>query len=256
MNNFKHSQDIYLIDGTLSGLLTLVHITYKNKILPKEIYSEEEYKDNLFDTPIYIETDTKKALEVLSLIKRKIGPLAEDTIFLAFLSNNKNKYKIIYDFIYHGFINGAKINYLRTIPVVTEIQKLSKNVKHEAHKFKGFVRFAKMKNEVLYSKIKPDNDVLELISQHFKYRLKHEYWCIIDERRNKGAFYNKKQIEIVENIDLKSLELNKNSDEDIYEELWKKFYKSVNIKERKNTRCQMNFMPKKYWSNILEVSNE
>ena len=32
------------------------------------------------------------------------------------------------------------------------------------------------------------------------------------------------------------------------------FFKTISIKERKNPRCQMQFMPKKYWKNLLEVN--
>ena len=45
-----------------------------------------------------------------------------------------------------------------------------------------------------------------------------------------------------------------NSNEDEYEKMWKTFIKAVTIKERKNLRCQRNFMPKKYWKNLLEVN--
>ena len=35
-----------------------------------------------------------------------------------------------------------------------------------------------------------------------------------------------------------------------------KFHKTIGIKERENRRCQQNFMPKKYWKNMLEMENE
>ena len=40
------------------------------------------------------------------------------------------------------------------------------------------------------------------------------------------------------------------------EELWKSFFKTIAIKERVNKKCQQNFMPKKYWKNILEMEDE
>ena len=45
-----------------------------------------------------------------------------------------------------------------------------------------------------------------------------------------------------------------NSEKEI-QELWKTFYKTVAIKERKNERCRMNFMPKKYWKYIIELED-
>ena len=38
--------------------------------------------------------------------------------------------------------------------------------------------------------------------------------------------------------------------EKMYQELWKMFFKTISIKERKNPRCQMQFMPKKYWKDL------
>ena len=40
------------------------------------------------------------------------------------------------------------------------------------------------------------------------------------------------------------------------EKLWKEFFNTIGIKERKNLKCQKNFMPKKYWKNIIEMEKE
>ena len=51
------------------------------------------------------------------------------------------------------------------------------------------------------------------------------------------------------------IDIKKFDSEDYYEDMWKEFYKTIGIKERKNDRCRMNFMPKKYWKYIVEVSD-
>ena len=38
--------------------------------------------------------------------------------------------------------------------------------------------------------------------------------------------------------------------------MWKSFYDTIGIKERNNERCRMNFMPKKYWKYIVEMSDK
>ena len=38
----------------------------------------------------------------------------------------------------------------------------------------------------------------------------------------------------------------------IYQNLWKMFFKTIAIEERENARCQMQFMPKKYWQDLIE----
>ena len=37
-----------------------------------------------------------------------------------------------------------------------------------------------------------------------------------------------------------------------YAGLWKNFVDSIAIRERENPRCQMNFMPKRYWKHMTE----
>ena len=54
-----------------------------------------------------------------------------------------------------------------------------------------------------------------------------------------------------ENITLKTLGAIEKEKE--VENLWVTFFNTIGIKERKNTRCQMNFMPKKYWKYIIEM---
>lgn len=256
MNKFIQTNDIYIIDDSIIGFLTLVHTTYKNKRLPEKIYDELNYKDNIFDSPVYIKEDINKALYMKKLIITKLNENIFNEISLAILSNNKEKYNIIYDFLYNAFIHGTKINYLRTIKSVTDLQKLIKNITRESHRFKGFIRFSKTSENVFFAKIKPDNNILFLVANHFKNRLKNEKWCIIDEKRNIGAFYYNNKLQIINNLEISSVNISKSKEEETYEKLWKQFYKSVNIKERKNTKCMMNFMPKKYWENILEVKNE
>ena len=46
-------------------------------------------------------------------------------------------------------------------------------------------------------------------------------------------------------------------DEELFQqELWKSFFKTIGINERKNKKVQINFMPKKYWKYIIEMEDE
>lgn len=42
------------------------------------------------------------------------------------------------------------------------------------------------------------------------------------------------------------------SSEVAYQELWKLFFNTIAIRERTNPKCQMQFMPKKYWQDLIE----
>ena len=104
--------------------------------------------------------------------------------------------------------------------------------------------------------MEPTNNVLFLVSSHFQKRLKNEYWMIKDTKRRIISIYDKKNFYIVAEEELKSRITKESKDEKKIEELWKLFYKTIGITERKNDRCRMNFMPKKYWKFMTEMRDE
>ena len=58
------------------------------------------------------------------------------------------------------------------------------------------------------------------------------------------------------NSDSFSLHTTNNSDnEDKYKNMWTLFYNTIGIESRKNDRCRMNFMPKRYWKYITEMED-
>ena len=42
-------------------------------------------------------------------------------------------------------------------------------------------------------------------------------------------------------------------EEQKYQELWSSFFKTIAIKERTNQRLQMQYLPKKYWQDLVEL---
>ena len=129
-------------------------------------------------------------------------------------------------------------------------------VSRENHKFKGFTRFKKHENDIYYAEINPTNNILFLLSNHFKKRLSTEFWIIKDVNRGLYSIYNKENFIIASDNEFKMNKFKLSDDEKTFEELWIEFYNTIGIKERKNDRCRMNFMPKKYWKYITEMSDE
>ena len=70
------------------------------------------------------------------------------------------------------------------------------------------------------------------------------------------AIYDKINVYIInaDDIDINIKDYSNNEKQ--IQDLWKTFYKTVSIKERRNDRCRMTFMPKKYWKYIIEVRDE
>lgn len=100
--------------------------------------------------------------------------------------------------------------------------------------------------------MQPDHNVLPLIAKHFKARYADQRWLIYDGRRKYGIYYDLEKVEEVK-LDFADLQndfaLNEIFDEDesLYQQLWKQYFKSVNIAARKNTKLHVQHMPKRYW---------
>jgi probable DNA metabolism protein len=90
---------------------------------------------------------------------------------------------------------------------------------------------------------------------HFTSRFPNEAFIIHDTKRNVLGLYDgsvAKEI-CAEN---KQVTVYLSDDELNFKKLWKTYYDSVNIKERRNPRLRASFMPKRYWVNLPETQAE
>lgn len=244
---------IYIYDDTLVGLLNLIKKLLKKRIIPTNI-KPYNYQFNIFEKSFYLEVE-----EDTNIIKDIIKYLGQDifnTIFYLYISNDNNKELLIYTFFTHSLKYKNKVYNLRNLVGMNKILKITQYVRRENHKMKGFVRFKELSNKVLYAEICPENNILFILSKHFKKRLKKEFWMIKDVKRNIISIYDKKDFIILSTDEIKLLNISSSLEEENIESLWKTFYNSISIKERYNNRCRMNFMPKKYWKYITEVRDE
>lgn len=245
--------NVYLYNGDFLYLLSLIKYLCQFKIKPDNI-KDNSFSPSLFDNTINLNIIVND--NIVDSFIDSIGANNFKIIFYTFLSNNINKDLIIYYFYLNALKYKDNIIYMRNLKCVSESLKIAKYVKHEAHKYKGFVRFKELENNVLYAEIEPTNDVLYIISKHFELRLKNEYWIIKDMKRNKLSVYDKNNFFIISGDNFKLFNNNLSEEELDTEKLWKEFYKTIGIETRKNDRCRMNFMPKKYWKYIIEMSDE
>ena len=245
--------NIYIYDGGFISFISLVVELLKKRIIPSDIKLINSYDVGLFDNEIFIRVDNEE--ENIYLLKSKISKQALYGIYNTFLSNNKNKEMIIYNFLINYFKYGNKVFNMRRIDSVNELINTSKYVRGEAHKLKGFLRFSKMKNNFYYAKFESVNNVIGILAIHFSKRLKEDNFIIHDTKREIYAIYDKKKIIYLTNDEIIDLNLEKDG-EDMIEDLWKTFYKTIGISLRENKKCRQNFMPKKYWKNMLEMEDE
>ena len=243
---------MYIYDGTFLNLLSLITFLIKNNIKPTNIVNSN-YEPTLLDEIININIVNNP--KIINNIKNIWGLEIYKIMLYVYFSEDSYKELIIY-YLYLNCLKYKRntLN-MRNLKCVSKSLKIAKYVSNEAHKLKGFVRFKELESKVLYAEISPTNNCLLILSEHFKKRLSHEYWLIKDVKRNMISIYDKKNYYIIPASNLKlNIELNKNELE--FADLWCTFYNTIGIKERYNAKLRLNFMPKKYWRYILEMSDE
>ncbi len=246
-------KNVYIYDGDFLSLLNTITYLLKNNLKPENI-KKYNYNPTLFENIINLSINLNE--EIIEKAITHFGTMIVSRMYYVFLSEEENKELIIYYFFRNALKYSNKVLYYRNLKCVSEVWRISNYVIHETHKLKGFLRFKELEKNVLYAEMEPTNDILFLISCHFKKRLNNEFWIIKDNKRKIFSIYDKKEFIIVREEEFEMTIDKESSNEKEIEKLWKIFYKTIGIKERKNDRCRQNFMPKKYWKYITEVREE
>jgi probable DNA metabolism protein len=126
-------------------------------------------------------------------------------------------------------------------------------VTREIDRIKGFLRFMENDRGVLYAPYSPDNDITDLIAPHFAERFKSQRFVIHDTKRKVAAMYDGKNL-VMFNADNADIYLSEY--EKAFENLWKQYYKSVNITERPHEKQMKGYMPVRYWKFLPEKQDE
>jgi probable DNA metabolism protein len=249
----------YLYDQSFEGLLTCVyHHWYTEKA--DGIFSEGMYQLDLSRYAMTVETDGEKASRVLNAVTEKLSIWDAKRVYQTFCSCVPEKEMKILRYIAYGFEKGPKIRLLHGDPIVKAVEEAEGKVGLEVHRYCGLIRFSETYDQeknafVLYSKIEPDNDVLEFLAPHFSDRFKSEPFIIHDLKRGKALLALERKWEIVSlTADESEGLLNKTECEHDYAALWKQYFDVMATRERINPKCQKNFMPVRYWKHLTEAN--
>ncbi len=258
------TKKIFMCEDSIDGIFTAIYEAWSSRYGHNNMYIQvqtpeaENFNMQLFSEYIYIAANMEKAAKVSRAIKEKISEEAYGMVCHAVLSDQADKGDMIYRFLILGFSLGAKVvNYLSN-DIVLNIFNLNRNVLNESHHFLGFLRFTESVDKILSARIKPRNDILRLIATHFSDRFAMENFVIYDEKRRTAVVHRSGFPWIyvmADEINLdKFWEVSEREEE--FQSLWKTFFNTIAIKERKNNKLQRNNLPLRFRSNMLEFLSE
>jgi probable DNA metabolism protein len=162
----------------------------------------------------------------------------------------------------------------RSDPAVERVLTVSARVYLEIHRLTGLLRFtpAGQNNPPgLYAaRCAPDYFILPALAEHFRIRFGAVPWLIIDEKRSLALACDGKRAELVSSQAALALSGKKagtppppapafpfSACGDVsgaWEELWRKYHRSINNESRENPRLQRRFMPVRYWKYLPECN--
>jgi probable DNA metabolism protein len=242
-----------LYDGSLEGFLTAVFEAYERKFQVHSIRKEGNLMQNLFGESLFIEADKTKANRVWEGFKSKVTGIGTDYVLCALLSELPDVEDALLGFIKHVFSHPENVETDYSDLNVLQLERVSKMVHRERHRMKAFIRFQLTKDGIYYAAVDPDFNVLPILISHFKNRYADQHWLIYDLKRKYGIYYNLNTVETIH------LEFNEgdiavafDEKEELYQQLWKDYFKSVNIASRKNMVLHIRHVPKRYWKYLTE----
>ncbi|EHQ30871.1 TIGR03915 family putative DNA repair protein [Mucilaginibacter paludis] len=244
-------------DGSFEGILTAIFEIYARKLEMVKLLKQGSHSAAMFTYELNIPTDESRAKRVLAGLIKKIGSAGVQRLYVAYLSEINDSDNPIIGYIRYVFDSERPVEDDYSNKYVLRISEIVRMVRREKHRMEAFVRFQKLKDETFYATIDPDFNVLPLILRHFRKRYADQKWLIYDTRRGFGLYYDLHQVEYI-TLDFSEQAVGSNivcqyeSDEAIYQVLWKDYFKSVNITERKNNKLHLRHVPKRYWKNLTE----
>lgn len=247
-----------LCEDSVEGIFTGVYDIYEKKydrscIELKVPGNNENYQ--LFTTEEVVETDFEKAKKVANTIKKRFGNEVYYSLVRVAFSLEKDKADVIFHTICYGITYNKDERLLENIAYgpIGRVFQINRQVKNEANRFVELTRFEEVKGGVLFAQIEPEQYILPLLAPHFTDRLKNENFVIYDVNRKTALVYERnKGWGIYENLMLQRENMNFVEWEDEIQNLWKIFFKSIAIEERKNTKLQKNVLPLKFRKNMTE----
>lgn len=254
----NREKSILVYDGSFEGMLTCIFTVFEQKLCVSSIYVEQNVQQHMFSTPVEILTESDKAERVKKGLLTKIGASAYRQLYFAYLSESLGIEMKILEYAQLAFRKGnfSPKNYGE--PVILWMAQTAKKVSREKHRMEAFVRFKLTKDKIYFSQIEPDFNVLPVILKHFESRYADQKWLIFDKRRNYGLFYDLNSTSYI-TFENYQIDNNKERNESIFdideiefEDLWRNYFNSINIKSRKNIKLHIKHVPKRYWKYLSE----
>ena len=257
---------VYTFDNTLDGLLTAVFDSFFRKQQDVTLLAEGEQLPLFGDEPHRVVTDAEKAERVWKGLEKQLSREALHMITISWLSEERALNQPLFNMICKVFKGRMDITQNASDDDVLAVRNTCRRVLHEQLRMKQFIRFQKAKDGTYLGVVSPDHNVLPLVTDHFADRFNDQPWLIYDAKRHYGYNYDGKSViritfeneaEVPFDLSNGKMDADILSDNDqLFQKLWRTYFKAICIKERMNPKKQLSDMPRRYWKYMTEKNEK
>ena len=243
-------RNIYFTDGSPEGFFTAVFDAYTDK--DAFLSSSPALQSAIGDTFLRVSSCAEKSARVIKKLRAvdKNSLYETDCILRV---PDADKEQAAFEYIRLLVKNRKPVRGMLTFKEVRRAMDLVDRVGAERHLLSGFLRFQETADGIFYAPCAPDNDVVDLLMPHFVARFKTASFVIHDVKRKIAGIYNGSEWLV---YPVAEAEIVLSESEEAFLGLWKKYYHTVYIPARKNTRQMKGYMPVRYWKFMPEKQNE
>ena len=245
----------------MDGLLTAVFDAFALHEQPDQLLKQGDALPLFCDHLYRVSSDEEKARRVWTGLEKRLPCEALKLISVSWLSEQPELPTPLFLYICKVFRQGD-ISKNFADPDVLEVTDIARRVLHEQLRMKQFIRFQKAKDGTYLAVVSPDHNVLPLITSHFSDRFNDQAWLIYDAKRHYGYYYDGAEViritfenESAVPFNLSNGKLNAetlSNDDQLFQDLWRTYFKAICIRERMNPRKQLSDMPRRYWKYMTE----
>jgi len=248
---------VYRCEDSLESVFTAIYMAYEERRSHEETLLTLSEEPILFAEDVWVEPCMEKVRKVMRTLRNRFGDSDYYHLCQVLASADEEKVQAVYRTVVAGFAKGCRPNHLMDNLTDAWIHKafaLSREVGREIDHLKGFLRFEELESRILYAEIGPKSNLVTFLMPHFSDRFPMENFVIYDaNRRFFGVHPAGRQWYLLQGEGAEEISgFRRSSEEEIYQELFRGFCRTIAIKERINPKLQRNMLPLRFREYMVE----
>ena len=250
---------IFRYDKTFEGLLTAIFDAYSIKRFPDVLLAAEDTSPLFYDEIITVVTDEERSSRVWKGLQKKLSASALTSLTTCWLSELPEIDLVLFRYIHKAIDAPRSIELNFGDPDVLELSKVWKKVNNERLRVMQFLRFQKAADGTYFAALKPLYNVISLVIPYLQDRFADQKWLLYDLKREYGYYYNRQKVDEVrfetKGTHLLTGKLDQQlmaEDEQLFQQLWRTYFKTIAIKERINPKLHRQNLPVRFWKYLTE----